>query len=445
MTEATLPKLTLTGCLLLGAIAALALVLRLGYLHLATDHFRGAAELAVQGTGPRLPLSHAPTDAENLIENLAQDDGWFGGLAPLATHEEKSAHIAPCYPWIRSVLVRLGFSGDRSVRAVNLAWGIGAVVFLFLAARRWYDLPTAVAVGLLAAIYPFWIINVAEKADGGLIVFWFAASAWLAVRSVQTGEPTTCLAFGLSIGLTALTRAALLPFAVVGMLWFLSRCRHVKFGWFASLLASLGFCIAIGPWMLRCWKEYEKVVPVADSALLHVYIGNNPWANGGPMDEAKLRSTFSADRLEVLRREKNQARRYAMLADNVGEFWRDDPRAALSLRYAAFQRFLFGEKFIDNRKLVERDETARALPDSLERRAEFILLTSLLSLWALGLLGWVACRGMTGFLTAALFAIPLPYVLSHAETLSGPRLPWDAALIVFAGAALAKLWPGRLR
>jgi 4-amino-4-deoxy-L-arabinose transferase-like glycosyltransferase len=444
LTEDT-PKLTLAGYLLLGGILALALFLRLGYLHLSTDHLRGSAALEIQGAGPKLALPHETTDTENLIENRSQEDGWFGGLAPLATEEEKSAHRAPCYPWVRSIFVRLGFPGERGVRIFNLACGIGAVVALFFAARRSYDLTTAGCVGVLAAIYPFWIVNVAEKTDGPFLVFLFAASAWLAARALQSGEPTTCLAFGIFLGLTALTRAALLPFAVVGMLWFLNTCRRRKFGWFAALLASLGLLIPVGPWMLRCWREYDEVVPIADSAMLHAYIGNNPWATGGPMEEAKLRATFPGDRLQALLAEKNQARRYAMLAEDVSAFWHDDARAAMSLRYGAFQRFLFGERFLEHRKLSERDESARSLPESLERRSEFVLLTSLLSIWALGLLGWVACRGTTGFLTAALFMIPLPYVLSHAETLSGPRLPWDAALIVFAGAALAKLSPGRSR
>ncbi|MFO0864786.1 MAG: glycosyltransferase family 39 protein [Gemmataceae bacterium] len=406
---------------------------------------RGPAALAVQGVGPKLALQHEPTDLENLIENRSQDDGWFGGRAPLATEEEKSAHRAPSYPWLRSIFVRLGFSGERAVRMFNLACGIGAVVCLFLAARRSYDLSAAVCVGVLAAIYPFWIVNVAEKTDGSLVVFGFAATVWLAVRALQTGGPTASLVFGLALGFIALTRAALLPFAIVGMIWFLIQCRRRTFGWFASLLATLGFSIALGPWMVRCWREYDQIVPIADSALLHAYIGNNPWADGGPMDEFKLRATFPCDRLDALLKKRNQAQRYAMLAEEVSSFCRDDPQAAMALRNSAFQRFLFGERFIEHRKLIERDESARALPESLERRSEFIMLTSLLSLVALGLLGRVACHGNTGLLTIALLMVPLPYVLSHAETLSGPRLPWDAALIVFAGAALAKLWPGRPR
>ncbi len=42
----------------------------------------------------------------------------------------------------------------------------------------------------------------------------------------------------------------------------------------------------------------------------------------------------------------------------------------------------------------------------------------------------------------AMICIPLPYILSHAEFLSGPRLPLDGVLLCFAAFALLCLVPG---
>jgi hypothetical protein len=39
--------------------------------------------------------------------------------------------------------------------------------------------------------------------------------------------------------------------------------------------------------------------------------------------------------------------------------------------------------------------------------------------------------------------LPIPYLLSHAEKLSGPRLPWDAVLAVFAGHAIVSCFAGQ--
>jgi hypothetical protein len=45
-------------------------------------------------------------------------------------------------------------------------------------------------------------------------------------------------------------------------------------------------------------------------------------------------------------------------------------------------------------------------------------------------------------LSLALIWIPLPYLLSHAEGLSGPRLPLDGVLLCCAAFALVFLTPG---
>jgi hypothetical protein len=38
--------------------------------------------------------------------------------------------------------------------------------------------------------------------------------------------------------------------------------------------------------------------------------------------------------------------------------------------------------------------------------------------------------------------VPLPYILGHAEGLSGPRLPLDGVLLCYAAFALVALIPG---
>jgi hypothetical protein len=45
----------------------------------------------------------------------------------------------------------------------------------------------------------------------------------------------------------------------------------------------------------------------------------------------------------------------------------------------------------------------------------------------------------------AMIWIPLPYVLSHAELLSGPRLPLDGVLLCYTAFALLCFWPGLRR
>jgi hypothetical protein len=63
----------------------------------------------------------------------------------------------------------------------------------------------------------------------------------------------------------------------------------------------------------------------------------------------------------------------------------------------------------------------------------------------LGVLGW---RWSHGWRLAAMPSslavmwLPLPYLLSHAEALHGPRLPLDGVLLSYAALAIVWLLPG---
>ena len=63
----------------------------------------------------------------------------------------------------------------------------------------------------------------------------------------------------------------------------------------------------------------------------------------------------------------------------------------------------------------------------------------------LGLLGWrwtYGWRKQSRLAALALLWIPVPYLLSHAEFLSGPRLPLDGILLCYAAFVLVCLVPG---
>jgi hypothetical protein len=64
-------------------------------------------------------------------------------------------------------------------------------------------------------------------------------------------------------------------------------------------------------------------------------------------------------------------------------------------------------------------------------------------LLALAVFGWRTSAGEDcGLAALALILLPIPYLLSHAEKLSGPRLPWDALLAIFAGHAIVRCFAG---
>ena len=73
-------------------------------------------------------------------------------------------------------------------------------------------------------------------------------------------------------------------------------------GWLGALLAFLGFVIGLAPWTIRNWQVFHEPAPIVDSAYLHFWMGNNPAANGGPVDVQKL----TTEQLEEAKNIKKQ-------------------------------------------------------------------------------------------------------------------------------------------
>jgi 4-amino-4-deoxy-L-arabinose transferase-like glycosyltransferase len=445
-------RLSFAGFVLLLLDVGAAAGVRIAYLTTATDNGRGTTTLSVQGGGldAESPLAPGAGDERQtgvlgqLVRNLS-DHQWYGAKAPLADAEERTGHVAPGYPWLIAQLVQFDPAPEALIRWLQCALGALTAGCLFLFARRAFNSETvAVLAGLLAAIHPFWIISSAELNDGVLSTFLLAAALLLGTRGAQSGGAFTSLLFGLSLAGLAMVRAALLPFGLVGLLWYLYHCKNIRYGWFNAILAFLGFANGVGPWVVRNWNAFEEPVPIVTSTYLHLWIGNHPQAHGGSLDEADLRKSFSPERLKGLLDEPNQAKRYASLGRDVLEEIKRDPAATVTHRWQAAVKFLLGGNWLKDQRMSRENPEAMSAPDWLAPHVEFWLQGMLLAIVVLGVLGWrwsQAWKNNARLATFALVWLPLPYLLSHAGDLCGPRLPWDALLICYSAYALACLAP----
>lgn len=440
-------------------ILALAGGTRAWYVYALTD--QGAAEPAihVQGQPPRPALrvlaegeemlgQKEPSELANLVHNFEKHQA-FAGLAPLSDEEDaKTAHVAPGYFWVLGQLRQYDVLFDETVRWTQVGLGTLAVMCLYFFTRRAFRSEgVAFLTGILAAVYPFWIANTAELADGTMVTFLLCAALMLGTRASQDGGIVASLLFGLALAGLAMTRAALLPFTFVALIWFLATVGKVRMGWFCGLLALLGFGNGVAPWAVRNWQVYGEPIPVATSAYLHLYMGNNSLADGGPLDERQLREAFrDPERLKKILEEKNQAKRYPMLADEILDELQANPAAGVTRRLKAGFNFLVGKQWMTTGKIADTHETGHGvLPTWLGDNTELILQASLLALLVLSFLGWRFTGGWRSYSRLGALAvvwIPLPYILTHAADLSGPRLPLDGVLIAFAAFAIASLFPG---
>jgi hypothetical protein len=172
-------------------------------------------------------------------------------------------------------------------------------------------------------------------------------------------------------------------------------------------------------------------------------MGNNPRSSGGPLDEKTLRAALGPQRVEELTAETNQARRYARLSADVLAEVRGDPGNAVARRLWAGLFFVFGEAWFKDGSLSLPD--AGNMPSWLDEILPGVFYGALLALLLLGVVGWrwtFVWRRQARLATLAAIWVPLPYVLTHAGTLSGPRLPLDGVLICYSAFVLGHLIPG---
>jgi hypothetical protein len=453
-----LRRFGLIDLVLLVAVLSGALAARGWYLFEFADSGQTSGPFHVQDPQPLLKdlpagttyRGHSPpSELDALVENLREHQ-WFGSLAPFSAEEEQTAHVSPGYPWLLAMLERAwGGPSDRTVRWIQCLLGaVTAGVYFLFARGAFQSRLVATLAGALCAVYPFWVINTAEIDDGVLTTFLLAVCLLLGSEGGRHGGAFTSLVYGLSLAGLALVRAALLPFALVSVLWFLLRCRTLRRGWLCALLAFLGFVNGLAAWSYRNFQAFGDVFPIVDSTYFHLVMGNNPRATGGPLDEhtllEALAQTRKADVKSIAQELERRQKRDVILGSALHKEVSEHPGETLQRRLQALLCFLVGEDWLKNRRLCQTETTAEASPGWLAEAGPAVLAGSLLGGLLLGALGWRWTYGWRHESLPASLAviwIPLPYLLGHAEALQGPRLPLDGVLLTYAGFVLACLVP----
>ncbi len=430
---------------------------RVGYLMTYADNGGSPGPWLVQDPSPVLALPpgitmHSQTritEQDALIHNV-REHRWFGSLAPFAPAEERTAHDSPGYPWLVGELEHLisddTGNADRIVRWLQCVLGTLTAGLYYLVARRAFPgRVVAILTGLFAALYPFWVVNTAALADGVLATFLLGLCLWLGVRANQVEGAGTCFLFGLSLAGLALVRATLLPFSLVAMLWLLRRSRHRAGGWQYGLVAVLGLVLGLAPWTVRNLQVFGDVFPIVDSTYLHLWIGNNPRATGGPLSESEQQAALSDEMKKRLATPLlSQPARYRLLAPEVLNTIADDPTGTIERRLWAGLYFFFGQDWFTKKQLWRPTESSTTTTPSEASPYPGLLVGSLFFMLLLGVLGWrwtYVWRKEAGLLALAAIWIPLPYILSHAGRLSGPRLPLDGVLLCYSAFVLACIVP----
>ncbi len=138
--------------------------------------------------------------------------------------------------------------------------------------------------------------------------------------SIEKPSASCFLLSGFFLGLTALTRSVILPFAGLAMLWawFFSKQRR------GAVLMALAFALTIVPWMVRNSLLHQRLTGIETSMGYNLYLGYHPQGNGsfvfGPsLDLLPILDDADRDRIgteKALEFIKAQPERFIPLAMN---------------------------------------------------------------------------------------------------------------------------------
>src|SRR5262249_46840105 len=129
-----------------------------------------------------------------------------------------TAFRVPLYP-IFLAAVTLGHHAFLPVLLAQSLIGAGTVLCTALIARELFGKGAASIAAILTAIYPYYVVHDTALQETSLYTFLTALAVLLLLRVRRSGSFITATGAGLALGAAALTRANLVPFALLAPLW----------------------------------------------------------------------------------------------------------------------------------------------------------------------------------------------------------------------------------
>jgi hypothetical protein len=277
---------------------------------------------------------YAPADAAHIAPYLDLD------LASLNLDPRGmlTTFRAPLYPGFLSLVYLLNGINDGRFFAARLAQTIpGALLApltyfasLNLSPKASLEEPTeerkkfpsnqqaSRAAAWVVAVYPTLVIYPLALATENLFFLLILASVLTLMKLAQVSRGTKSreaifysLLSGLLLGLAALTRSVIIPFAFLSVLWIWLTLRLPA----KAIFAGLALIITISPWIIRNSLIAHKLTGIESSMGYNLYVGYHPQSTGtfifGP----------SLDLLSIL----NDQTRDEIGTQKAMEFIRQDP------------------------------------------------------------------------------------------------------------------------
>ncbi len=272
----------------------------------------------------------------------------------------------------------------------------------------------------IVAAYPMLLVYPLGLGTENPFFVLLLTSFFFLLSSVERPTSLCFLASGLFLGLTALTRSVIFPFAALAILWTWFILNQHR----GAALIAIALILTISPWIIRNSFLHNRLTGIETSMGYNLYLGYHPQGNGsfvfGPsldlltiLDDAERDKIGTQKAIEFIRA---QPERFIPLAVNrLGFFFGLEKRVLI---------YFYGNNIIGYipRPLLLTISVILLLP--------FVIISTSAAL-SLPLLRWTPQ-------TCLLALLLISYILPHIFILSEDR--FHLALVPYIAILAAQVW-----
>lgn len=207
---------------------------------------------------------------EGIAKNLVVGRWHFG------CGEQPSAHREPIYPlFVAGIYKIFGASRQAVHYAQVLLFAATCGLLVLLAARVLRSRAAAVLAGLLAAIYPPFLLRIQTVLSEPLATALLLSAVYVVVVGWTEGRRRVLVFGGFMLGLATLTRAAVLAYAPLITVWMLvSGSARRRFSVRTAGIFFFVFLAVLSPWTVRNYVVFHRLIPVGVNAGGSFFRGN---------------------------------------------------------------------------------------------------------------------------------------------------------------------------
>ena len=205
-----------------------------------------------------------------LAQNIAVGTGMsFDGHTP-------TTFRVPLYPAFLAA-VTLGHKVFLPVVFAQSLIGTATVVAAALLTAELFGSTAAITCAAFTAVYPYYVVHDTALQETGLFTFFTLVSVLLLIRARRTMSGILAVLAGLALAADVLTRATIVPFALLAPLWL---------GWAgvgiwrkrvrAAVLCAAVMVVAVAPWLIRSYA-LTGFPTLSTETGSQLWAGNNPY------------------------------------------------------------------------------------------------------------------------------------------------------------------------